>query len=323
MARTRNTQPTTRVSFDFKLSDMMEPTRALCRVDGIVGAINGYEGSEGSGDGEENVRHSSIVEPWYSYQYTLQAEESGLIIRRVNSVQSEVDTIQWSELDMEQKNLISEWKRLKDARMQRNEMAPRDRTSDIDTFENYCDNMTIAEIEEIVKEEYKLDISQAASPTTPPPQFQSEVEIRKQAEDAVELAEQIVSLLSNMTDTVAEEVDGEAVIAEVKRKITSAGRLADRSLIVSRSLLPGRTRSATHEDLVRSLITKYNLEKKGKVEKVLELERKKGEPVLLILFDNTEYRDDVLRTSRRSGGTKLRKPNLKDLKKVLDLQRNF
>merc|ERR1711874_131774 len=70
----------------------------------------------------------------------------------------------------------------------------------------------------------------------------------------------------------------------------------------------------------------FQVEANGKVEKVLELNRKKGEPVLLIQFDNTEYRDAVLKSSRMldarsSTNVRFRRPKVKDLKHVVNLVR--
>ena len=55
-----NTQPTTRVSFDFKMSDMSEPSRILCRVDAIVGSVNGYTSFDPAYDTEVEDPNVSI-----------------------------------------------------------------------------------------------------------------------------------------------------------------------------------------------------------------------------------------------------------------------
>ena len=64
----------------------------------------------------------------------------------------------------------------------------RDGGSDEEQFDNYCDEMTIDEIEKIVKEEYNLDLSPKETTSTETP-LQTEVEIRAKHVEAVQLAQ--------------------------------------------------------------------------------------------------------------------------------------
>ena len=73
------------------------------------------------------------------------------------------------------------------------------------------------------------------------------------------------------------------------------------------------------------MVNQLHVEEEGSVVEVLHPSRKKGKSVLLIRFDNTKYRNAVLRSSKRLKGqedtklAKLRKPNFKDWKKMVNL----
>merc|ERR550539_1639829 len=100
MDRTRNANPTTPVSFNYKLSDLFEPTNILCRMDGVLGAVNGHvdvidekeiavaDQTEDGGEGEE--------------------VEETVSIRRVDMDEE----IPMDDLDEDSKMLVEELKRL-------------------------------------------------------------------------------------------------------------------------------------------------------------------------------------------------------------------
>ena len=73
-------------------------------------------------------------------------------------------------------------------------------------------------------------------------------------------------------------------------------RIGDRSLLAERmtDLVDGAEKEA-----VEKLITSFNIVANGKIEKVMVIDSKKGTPVLLVQFDSSEYRDEVLKGSRR------------------------
>ncbi len=73
-------------------------------------------------------------------------------------------------------------------------------------------------------------------------------------------------------------------------------RLGDRSLLAERmaDLVDGE-----EKDAMEKLITKFNILANGKIEKVVQIDTKKGAPVLLVQFDSSKFRDEVLKGSRR------------------------
>ena len=207
----------------------------------------------------------------------------------------------------------------------------RDGGSDEEQFDNYCDEMTIDEIEKIVKEEYNLDLSPKETTSTETP-LQTEVEIRASHVEAVQLAEQLMDILNKTkSETDVEdgvEVTGDAVVTNVRAKdvitqITDVGRIADRSLLLDGGLAKGAGSETV--ETVQSLVNQLHVKEEGRVVEVLHPSRKKGKSVLLIRFDNTKYRNAVLRSSKRLKGqedtklAKLRKPNFKDWKKMVNL----
>merc|ERR1711971_699793 len=73
------------------------------------------------------------------------------------------------------------------------------------------------------------------------------------------------------------------------------------------------------KEAVESLVTKFNILANGRIEKVMQIDTKKGAPVLLVQFDSSEYRDEVLKGSRRpearsQSSVRFRRPKVKDLK---------
>jgi hypothetical protein len=100
-------------------------------------------------------------------------------------------------------------------------------------------------------------------------------------------------------------------------------RLGDRSLLAERmtDLVDGEEKEA-----MEKLITKFNIVSNGRIEKVMQVDTKKGAPVLLVQFDSSKFRDEVLKGSRRpesrsQSTVRFRRPKVKDLKHVVNLVR--
>ena len=271
MDRKRNSNPTTHVSFNYKLTDLLEPTKMLCRADGVLAAVNGHVNYNRDGlaaaDSDEEV-------------------EEEVSIRRVD-MDEEIDM---TDLDEDEKLLVGEMKRLKKKVRTTRDGTQKDSKSAMtsqDKFNDYCDKMAMEEIEEMLMEKHNITLNNEEEyeedyemedyeyESSGDVMYDAVVNIRKN-EDENELEKMVEVEDNQLTD------------------IESIARIGDRSLLSEKL----HAETGSEVETVQNLINSFQVEANGKVEKVLQLDRKKGEPVLLIQFDNTEYRDAVLRTSR-------------------------
>jgi len=116
----------------------------------------------------------------------------------------------------------------------------------------------------------------------------------------------------------AEAEEAEAAADTEMTDIETVARIGDRSLLAEKL----EAEEGEEQEAVTSLISTFQLEANGRVEKVIRIESKKGQPVLLIQFDSAEFRDEVLKSSRRPGArsstsVRFRRPKVKDLKHVV------
>ena len=275
MDRSRNSNPTTHVSFNYKLTDLLEPTKVLCRADGVLGAVNGHV-KVNNGDAEPVADQED---------QEIQEEVS---IRRVDMD----ETVDMSDLNADEKLLVQEMKRLKKKLGTTRDGTTKDSKSEMtsqDKFEEYCNKMNMEEIEEMLMEKHNITMD-------------SEEEYMVEDYDDTEASgdgfyETVVNVRNEAVEDM-EEIEEVEEVEEVEDSqmtdIETIARIGDRSLLSEKL----HVESGSEVETVESLINSFQVEANGKVEKVLELNRKKGEPVLLIQFDNTEYRDAVLKSSR-------------------------
>ena len=157
-----------------------------------------------------------------------------------------------------------------------------------DKFDSYCNEVKRAEVEEILKtanltvhvtteqeDSYDYDYSGSGSGDGEDEEMETVVEVRRKAE----LEEAEAAADTEMTD------------------IETVARIGDRSLLAEKL----EAEEGQEQEAVTSLISTFQLEANGRVEKVIRIESKKGQPVLLIQFDSAEFRDEVLKSSRRPG----------------------
>ena len=76
--------------------------------------------------------------------------------------------------------------------------------------------------------------------------------------------------------------------------IEAIARIGDRTLLAEKI----DVEEGEELETVNELINSFEVSGNGKVEKVFQIDSKKGLPVLLIQFDSPEYRDAVLKSSR-------------------------
>ena len=281
MDRTRNANPTTHVSFDYKLSDLLEPTKMLCRVDGVLGAVNGHVAYNADGE--------SIADTETEYEV-----EEEVSIRRVDLD----EPVDMEELDEDSKLLVQEMKRLKNKVMSSRggtkQAAKKDMNSE-ERFQDYCNKMNMKEIEVMLMEKHNITMDSEEDTmqdnyedyrdyeTSGDVEYDSVVSIdRKNKEDEMEVEKE------------EEEEDYVETVDNQMTDIETIARIGDRSLLSEKL----EVEAGTEVETVQSLINRFTVAANGRVEKVLQLDRKKGEPVLLIQFDSTQYRDAVLKSSR-------------------------
>ena len=288
MDRASNANPTTHVSFDYKLTDLLEPTKILCRMDGVLGAVNGHVLVK---DGE--------MEPLADMEDAAEAEEEAVeetvSIRRVDLN----EPIEMEELDEDSKLLVLEMKRLKNkvktSRGSGTKQAAKTEMSSEEKFQDYCNKMNMEEIELMLEQKHNITMdSEEDDMEDNTEEFEDNTENYYYSYDV----EPVVGVRKN--NNVEEEEEYEEYVDSVDDQMTdidTIARIGDRSLLSEKL----EVEAGSEVEAVESLISRLKVAANGRVEKVLQLDRKKGEPVLLIQFDTTQYRDAVLKSSRMPG----------------------
>merc|ERR1711976_350876 len=171
-----------------------------------------------------------------------------------------------------------------------------------DKFNNYCRDMNQKEIEKILK-----SVNITVNPTAVTEDY--DYENYEAGSGDYEVAT-IVSVRKSDLDTAEDDITD----------IETVARIGDRSLLVEKLDLEDKD----PKEAVESVINTFKIEANGRIEKVMKIENKKSENLLLVQFDSQEYRDAVLRDSRRPGArssstVRFRRPKVKDLKHVVSL----
>ena len=148
-----------------------------------------------------------------------------------------------------------------------------------DKFNNYCRDMNQKEIEKILK-----SVNITVNPTAVTEDY--DYENYEAGSGDYEVAT-IVSVRKSDLDTAEDDITD----------IETVARIGDRSLLVEKLDLEDKD----PKEAVESVINTFKIEANGRIEKVMKIENKKSENLLLVQFDSQEYRDAVLRDSRRPG----------------------
>ena len=293
----RTTNPNALSHVNFELADLMEPTKVLCKVDGVLNAYKGQvdvtEGdAEVGSDNEMNISkalcsihvHSPFQPPMYISDDDIMLNpnyENFVEVRRNDVRVTMKDLSQDEAIFIERMKLYEKMKHYTKEGLYPISRKP---TSQ-DKFDSYCNEVKRAEVEEILKsanltvhvtteeeDSYDYDYSGSGSGDGEDEEMETVVEVRRKAE-----AEAAAD--TEMTD------------------IETVARIGDRSLLAEKL----EAEEGDEKEAVTSLISTFQLEANGRVEKVIRIESKKGQPVLLIQFDSAEFRDEVLKSSRRPG----------------------
>lgn len=147
-----------------------------------------------------------------------------------------------------------------------------------DKFNEYCQEEDAKEIREILEKQHNITVTANESGAEGDEDFVSGSGDYEGYDDVVEVKSEFL------------EEDDEMTELEV------VARIGDRSLLAERmtDLVDGEEKEA-----VEKLITTFNILANGRIEKVMQIDSKRGAPVLLVQFDSSEFRDEVLKGSRR------------------------
>jgi len=234
------------------------------------------------------------------------------------------EPIEMEELDEDSKLLVLEMKRLKNKvknpRGSGTKQAAKTEMSSEEKFQDYCNKMNMEEIELMLEQKHNITMdSEEDDMEDNTEEFEDNTENYYYSYDV----EPVVGVRKN--NNVEEEEEYEEYVDSVDDQMTdidTIARIGDRSLLSEKL----EVEAGSEVEAVESLISRLKVAANGRVEKVLQLDRKKGEPVLLIQFDTTQYRDAVLKSSRMPGArsttnVRFRRPKVKDLKHVVNLVR--
>jgi len=297
MDRTRNPSAMKHVGFEW--TDLMEPTKMMCKVNNLMEAYQGH--IKVVTDPETNM-------PDYidAQDIELQGEYQELVNVRRND-----EEISLRDLDPEDQQFIQRmqlYEKLKEQMERESSQLPivRKQTS-AEKFDNYCVEVEEQEIRRILAAKNITVVSNTTG---------SSEDDESSGSGDVEYEATVVV----RNDKTSEDLELQLELEDQISDIEKIARIGDMSLLSEKL----EAEKGQELEAVESLVRSFNVEANGKIEKVVKIDSKKGIPTLLIQFDSTEYRDAVLKSSRapeaRSGSSaRLRRPKVKDLKHVAAL----
>jgi len=289
MDRTRN--PNAMQTASFEWSDVLEPTRMLCKVDNYMNAVNGHI----------DVIDDPDLAPQFvsEIDLALQGDYENIVEVRRND-----DIVRFKDLGEEDKYFVEQmmmYEKVKNAPEEDMVAISRKPTSR-DKFANYCQKENQKDTMKMYEEALRsknLTVSAI------------ETDYEDGSGDEENTTDAIISVRNEKLD---DEMD------KSLNNLELVARLGDHSLLSEKL----NAEEGEEFAAVQSLVNTFNVDANGKIERVVKIDSKKGVPTLLIQFDSTEYRDAVLKSSRSpearsSSRTRLRRPKVKDLKHVVSL----
>jgi len=285
----------------FGLADLMNPTRMLCKVDQVMDAYSG----------QIDVHEDPDAAPQFIHKTDLQLQTYGdldvepLVAIRKNDQEINLERLSYDEQLFVQRMALYEKYKAQQSRTPGMIEIRRKMTSK-DKFNEYCQEEDAKEIKQILEQKHNITVTATDSSTEEGEDYSSGSGDYDGYDDVVEVKSEFL-----------EQNDDEMSELEV------VARLGDRSLLAERmtDLVDGEEKEA-----MEKLITKFNIVANGRIEKVMQVDTKKGAPVLLVQFDSSKFRDEVLKGSRRpesrsQSTVRFRRPKVKDLKHVVNLVR--
>ena len=163
----------------------------------------------------------------------------------------------------------------------RDSMEKKENPTSEDRFDNYCTDMNRKEMEKILKSQ-NITLGTDSDSSSDYDDYEASGEVVYENYDVYQ-------------DTVVVRKDDiEEVEDEEMTDIEAIARIGDRTLLAEKI----DVEEGEELETVNELINSFEVSGNGKVEKVFQIDSKKGLPVLLIQFDSPEYRDAVLKSSR-------------------------
>ena len=163
----------------------------------------------------------------------------------------------------------------------RDSMEKKENPTSEDRFDNYCTDMNRKEMEKILKSQ-NITLGTDSDSSSDYDDYETSGEVVYENYDVYQ-------------DTVVVRKDDiEEVEDEEMTDIEAIARIGDRTLLAEKI----DVEEGEELETVNELINSFEVSGNGKVEKVFQIDSKKGLPVLLIQFDSPEYRDAVLKSSR-------------------------
>ena len=163
----------------------------------------------------------------------------------------------------------------------RDSMEKKENPTSEDRFDSYCTDMNRKEMEKILKSQ-NITLETDSDSSSDYDDYEASGEVVYENYDVYQ-------------DTVVVRKDDiEEVEDEEMTDIEAIARIGDRTLLAEKI----DVEEGEELETVNELINSFEVSGNGKVEKVFQIDSKKGLPVLLIQFDSPEYRDAVLKSSR-------------------------
>jgi len=286
----------------FELKDLMSPTKMLCKMDQVMHSYSG----------QIEVHEDPDLAPLYISEQDLALQTYGdiedTVSIRKNDNEISLERLSYDErLFVERMALYEKFKEQQSRTPGMKEI--RRKMTNKDKFNEYCQEEDAKEIREILEKNHNITVTASESSTdTTGEDLTSGSGDYEGYDDVVEVKSEFLN------DNIEEDEMTELEVV---------ARIGDRSLLAERmtDLVEGEEKEA-----VERLVTKFNILANGRIEKVMQIDTKKGAPVLLVQFDSSEYRDEVLKGSRRpearsQSSVRFRRPKVKDLKHVVNLIR--
>eukprot|EP00092_Neocalanus_flemingeri_P001801 GFUD01001920.1.p1 GENE.GFUD01001920.1~~GFUD01001920.1.p1 ORF type:complete len:554 (-),score=124.25 GFUD01001920.1:32-1693(-) len=288
MDRTHNPNAMQQASFEW--TDLLEPTKMMCKVDNYMKAVQGHI----------DVTTDPDLAPQFISQTDLEIQGE---YENVVEVRKHDEVVSFKDLDLEEQHFVERmrlYEKMKSA-PEEGMLAISRKPTSRDKFVTYCQEENRKEVEKILKSK----------------------NITVAMDDTDYIIEEGSGDIETQTIISVRKVKSQESIEKSLYDLEIVARLGDHSLLSEKL----DVEDGSEFFAVQSLVNSFNVDANGKIERVVKIDSKKGIPTLLIQFDSTEYRDAVLKSSRSpdarsSTSARLRRPKVKDLKHVVSLVTN-
>ena len=257
-----------------ELKDLMSPTKMLCKMDQLMDAYSG----------QIDVHEDPDLAPIYIHEQDLALQTYGELEETV-SIRKNDNDISLERLSYDERLFVERmalYEKFKAQQARTPGMREiRRKMTNKDKFNEYCQEEDAKEIREILEKNHNITVTASESNTITEEDLASDSGNYEDYDDVVEVKAEFLN-----DDMEEDDVTELEILA----------RIGDRSLLAERmtDVVDGEEKEA-----VETLVTTFNILANGQIEKVVQIDAKKGAPVLLVQFDTSEYRDEVLKGSRR------------------------